>query len=254
MNPIYENDWIKLYQGDCLEIMPQLDITFDVCITDLPYGTTQNQWDNIIPFEQMWKELNRLVKETGAIILFGQDKFTAKLILSNEQNHRYNLIWKKGNRPSGFLNANRQPLRIHEDMCVFYQSQPTYHPQMTCGAINHSKGKMNKKQKNYCYGDFQDVLSSMDGMKFPVSVIDIDKPHPQIYPTQKPTALIEYLIKTYTNENELILDFTAGSGTTGLAAMETNRRCVLIEKDENACSLIKDRIIKKETIIKERLF
>ena len=254
MSIIYENKWVTLYHGDCLDIMPKLNVTFDACITDPPYGTTACKWDSVIPFVPMWKELEKLVKKSGAIILFGQDKFTAKLMLSNEQNHRYNLIWKKGNRPSGFLNAHRQPLRIHEDICVFYRSQPTYNPQMTRGEINHSKGNMNKKQKNNCYGNFQNVLSPMDGMKFPISVIDIDKPHPPIYPTQKPTALIQYLIKTYTNQNELILDFSAGSGTTGIASMETNRRCILIEKDENACSLIKNRLVEKQIDINQKLF
>lgn len=254
IHSMYEINNIILYCGDCLEIMPQLDMTFDCCIADPPYGTTRCKWDSVIPFDDMWKNLDKLVKPNGAIILFGQDKFTAKLMLSNEENHRYNLIWKKGNRVSGFLNANRQPLRNHEDICVFYQSSPLYNPQMIQGNINHSKGKMDKSQKNNCYGNFVDIQSPMDGMKFPVSIIDIDKPHPQIYPTQKPVALIEYLVKTYTNENDYVLDFTAGSGTTGVACMNTGRKCVLIEKDEKTCGLIKDRLEKNYKTIKERLF
>jgi site-specific DNA-methyltransferase (adenine-specific) len=253
MTPYYKNDLITLYQGDCLEIMPQLDMTFDCCITDLPYGVTKNKWDSLIPFEQMWNELNKLVKNSGAMIFFGQDKFSAKLMLSNEKYHRYNLIWKKGNRASGFLNSKRQPLRNHEDIMFFYREQPTYNPQMTKGNLNHSKGIL-KKQKNNCYGDFNDVQSVMDGLKYPKSVIDFEKPHPQIYPTQKPVELLEYLIKTYTNENDIILDFTAGSGTTGIASMNLNRKCVLIEKDINACELIVQRLHNKEKEIQGRLF
>lgn len=252
--PYYKNDWVELYCGDCLGVLPELNMTFDACIVDLPYNVTKNKWDVMIPFEPMWNELNRLIKDNGAMIFFAQDKFTAKLMLSNEQYHRYNLIWKKGNRSSGFLNAKRQPLRNHEDICVFYKNQPTYNPQMVLGEVNHSKGKLDKKQKNNCYGEFKDTPSSTDGLKYPTSIIDIDRPHPQIYPTQKPVALLEYLIKTYTNEGEYVLDFTAGSGTTGIAAMNTSRKCVLIEKEEKSCEIIKNRLIEKEKEISERLF
>ena len=123
ITPYYQNELATLYQGDCLEIMPNLDIKFDACITDLPYGTVACKWDVVVNFEFMWKELDRLIKENGAICLFGQDKFSAKLMLSNEKNHKYNLIWKKGERTSGFLNAKRMPLRNHEDILVFYKVQ-----------------------------------------------------------------------------------------------------------------------------------
>lgn len=238
----YQNDLVTLYKGDCLEIMPQLDIKFDACITDLPYGTTQNKWDIIIPFDKMWEELNRLIKENGVICLFGQNKFSAKLMLSNEKNHKYNLIWKKGERTSGFLNANKMPLRNHEDILVFYKKQPTYNPQMTKGKLNHSKGKLNKKQQNNCYGQFNDIQTNFSELKFPKSILNFDRPHPPIHPTQKPVELLEYLIKTYTNEKDIILDFTAGSGTTGLACMNLNRKCILIEQNEKYCQIIKNRL------------
>ena len=246
LKEFYKNDLITLYQGNCLEIMPQLNITFDACITDHPYQTTHNSWDALIPFEFMWNELNRLIKENGAIILFGQDKFSAKLMLSNEQNHRYNLIWKKGERTSGFLNAKRMPLRNHEDILIFYRKQPTYNPQMTIGEKSHSKGNLNKKQKNNCYGDFKDIQTNFSNLKYPKSILDFNRPHPPIHPTQKPIELIEWLIKTYTNENEYVLDFTAGSGTTGIACMNLNRKCILIEKEEKYCEIIKNRLIENQ--------
>ena len=246
LKEFYKNDLITLYQGNCLEIMPQLNITFDACITDPPYQTTHNSWDALIPFEFMWNELNRLIKENGAIILFGQDKFSAKLMLSNEQNHRYNLIWKKGERTSGFLNAKRMPLRNHEDILIFYRKQPTYNPQMTIGEKSHSKGNLNKKQKNNCYGDFKDIQTNFSNLKYPKSILDFNRPHPPIHPTQKPIELIEWLIKTYTNENEYVLDFTAGSGTTGIACMNLNRKCILIEKEEKYCEIIKNRLIENQ--------
>ena len=245
---------IILYKGDCLETMPELDIKFDCCITDLPYGTTQNKWDSIIPFEQMWKELYVLIKENGAICMFGQDKFSAKLMLSNEKNHRYNLIWKKGKRTSGFLNAKKMPLRNHEDILVFYKNLPTYNPQMTKGKQSHSKGYLIKKQTNNCYGGFQDVQTSFSELKYPKSILDFDKPHPPLHPTQKPVELIEYLIKTYTNEGDIVLDFTAGSGTTGIACMNTKRKCVLIEKEEKYCDIIVKRLQDRENELNQFLF
>ena len=254
ITPYYQNNLITLYKGDCLEIMPELNIKFDACITDLPYGTTQNKWDQIIPFEDMWKELDRLIKENGVICLFGQDKFSAKLMLSNEKNHKYNLIWKKGERTSGFLNVKRMPLRNHEDILVFYKVQPTYNPQMTKGNMSHSKGKLNKKQQNNCYGQFEDVQTNFSEYKYPKSILNFDRPHPPIHPTQKPVSLLEYLIKTYTNENDIVLDFTAGSGTTGVACMNLNRKCILIEKDEKYCEIIVNRLKEIEKKQEEVLF
>lgn len=254
IEPYYQNELVTLYKGDCLEIMPELKEKFDACITDPPYQTTQNKWDSIIPFEPMWKNLEMLIKENGAVCLFGQDKFSAKLMLSNEKNHRYNLIWKKGERISGFLNAKKMPLRNHEDIMVFYKVQPTYNPQMTNGSLSHHRGSLNKTQKNNCYGKFEDVQTNFSELKYPKSILNFDRPHPPIHPTQKPVPLLEYLIKTYSNESEKILDFTAGSGTTGIACMNTNRKCVLIEKEEKYCNIIVERLKQSEKEKLERLF
>ena len=254
VEPLYQNKLVTLYKGNCIEIMPELKEKFDACITDPPYGTTACKWDSVIPFEPMWKNLENLVKNEGAIVLFGQDKFSAKLMLSNEKYHRYNLIWKKGERSSGFLNAKKCPLRNHEDIMIFYKSQPTYNPQMTKGKISHSKGNLNKKQQNNCYGKIEDVQTNFSELKYPKSILNFDRPHPPIHPTQKPVELIEYLIKTYTNEGDIVLDFTAGSGTTGVACMNTNRKCVLIEKEEKYCNIIVERLKELEKEKLENLF
>lgn len=197
----------------------------------------------------MWKCLDKVVKDNGGIILFGQDKFSAKLMLSNEKNHRYNLIWKKGERTSGFLNANRMPLRNHEDILIFYKKLCTYNPQKEIGEKSHSKGTLNKNQKNNCYGKFNDVETNLSEYKFPKSILNFDRPHPPIHPTQKPVELLEYLVRTYSNEGDTILDFTAGSGTTGIACMNTNRKCILIEKEEKYCEIIKKRLIDNEELL-----
>jgi len=223
------------YQGDCLVEMDKIpDKSIDMILCDLPYGTTQNKWDSIIPFDKIWQHYKRIVKSNAAIVLTGQDKFTAKLILSNEKWHRYNLIWEKS-KPTGFLNANRMPLRVHEDISVFYKSLPTYNPQFTIGEKSHLRGHTKeKKQTNNCYGTFsQDVYNSQPtNEKHPKSILKFAAPHPPIHPTQKPIALFEYLIKTYTNEGETVLDNCMGSGTTGVACRNTNRHFIGIEKDE----------------------
>ena len=239
----------KLLHGDCLELMKKIsDKSIDMILCDLPYGvTTKNKWDNIIPFEPLWEQYNRIIKDNGAIILFGQDKFTAKCMLSNEKNHRYNLIWKKV-LSSGFLNANRMPLREHEDIMVFYKKLPTYNPQKVKGNPCHKKGKVVGKMnddnlQNNNYGNFKCVETEGD-MKFPTSILEFSKPHPSVsvHPTQKPVELLEWLIKTYTNENEMVLDNCMGSGSTGVAAVNTNRNFIGIELDENYFNIAKERI------------
>ena len=235
---------IKLYNGDCLEVMRDIpDGSVDAIICDLPYGVLNkgnknSKWDSVIPFIPLWKQYERIIKDNGAIILFGQGMFTAELMLSNKKLWRYNLIWKKGNRPTGFLNAKRQPMRNHEDICVFSKKQTTYNPQMTIGNKNHKKGgagnATDKQARNGCYGAFISTPTVETNEKYPLSVIDIRKEHPQSYhPTQKPVALMEYLIKTYTNEGETVLDNTMGSGSTGVAAVNTNRKFIGIEMDDN---------------------
>lgn len=232
------------------------DKSVDMVLCDPPYGVTaKNKWDVVIPFDLLWNHYERICKENAAIVLFGQDKFSAECMLSNKKIHRYNLIWKKV-LPSGFLNANRMPLREHEDIMVFYKKLPTYNPQKVKGNPCHSKGKvvgkMNDAQlNNNNYGDFKCVETTGE-MKFPTSVLEFQKPHPSkaVHPTQKPVALLEYLIKTYTDEGEIVLDNCMGSGSTGVACVNANRNFIGIELDEKYFQIAKERI---ENAEKERL-
>lgn len=257
-----------LLKGDCLDWMSKFpDNSVDMILADLPYGVTKNKWDSIIPLDLLWKQYERIIKESGAIVLFGQDKFTAKLMLSNEKLHRYNLIWNKV-LSSGFLNANRQPLRGHEDItifntdiemviehgdiCLFYKKQPLYNPQKTKGVPSHSKGKgVGKKNsevlKNNNYGDFT-LVETIGDMKHPTSILTFSKPHPSIslHPTQKPVELLEWLIKTYTKEAMLVLDNTAGVCSTAIAAKSTNRKWICIEQEEKYCQISKDRLLENK--------
>lgn len=240
---------IDLKQGDCLEVMKEIPSgSIDLILCDLPYGVTKNKWDFVIPLNHLWEQYERIIKERGAIVLTAQDKFSAKLMLSNEKLHKYNLIWDK-QLTSGFLNANRMPLRVHEDILIFYKKLSTYNPQKTEGKSSHSKGKMiTDKNNNYGkYGkvDNKDVLGSM---KHPKSIISFQKPHPSkaLHPTEKPLKLFEWLIKTYSNENDLVLDNCMGSGTTGVACKNLNRDFIGIELDEKYFDIAKKRIESSE--------
>ena len=226
----------NIYNCDCLEGMKQIpDGTIDAVICDLPYGVLNEaseggSWDSIIPLEPLWAEYRRICKPTAAIVLFAQGMFTAELMMSNPKMWRYNLIWKKGNRPTGFLNANRMPLRIHEDICVFYNKLPTYNPQMWKGEPVHRRAT--RKIKNRCYGDFQPSEWKNTDMKHPQSIIDIDKEHVNgnfIHPTQKPVDLLRYLVLTYTNEGDTVLDNCMGSGTTAIACIKERRHFIGFE-------------------------
>ena len=240
-------DNIKLLNGDCLELMKDIpDKSINLILCDLPYGRTQNRWDTILPFEDLWNQYNRIIKDNGCITLFSDGLFMADLMISNRKNWKYNLIWDKV-LTSGFLNANKQPLRQHEEICVFYKKPPTYNPQKVKGKPNHSKGKP-KDCSNNNYGEFnfQDNKELLGDMKHPTSILRFSKPHPSImqHPTQKPVALLEYLIKTYTNENETVLDNCMGSGSTGVACINTNRKFIGMEMDDKyyeiACERIED--------------
>lgn len=243
---------IELWLGDCLELMKNVpDNSVDMILADLPYGTTKNKWDSIIDLDKLWEQYKRIVKYNSPIILFGQDKFSAKLMLSNEKWHRYNLIWKKGNRTSGFLNAKKMPLRNHEDILVFYNKLPTYNPQFTEGIPLHSMGKRYldpSTQKNNNYGKFikgtKEDIRAGTTQKYPKSVICFERPHPPIHPTQKPIDLLEYLIRTYSNEGDLILDNTMGVGSTMLACKNTGRRGIGIEKEKKYFDIAVKRINK----------
>lgn len=244
---------IQLHKGDCLEIMKSIpDKSVDMILCDLPYGVLNKsnqsaKWDCVIPFDKLWEQYERVIKDNNAIVLFGQGMFSAKLMLSNERLWRYNLIWDKV-MPSGFLNSNRMPLRVHEDVCVFYKKLPTYNPQMEkCEPHkrNHSKGNLLKPQTNSCYGNFVETPTIISDEKFPKSIIQISKEHCNgkfYHPTQKPVALLKYLIKTYTNEGETVLDNCMGSGSTGVACKNTNRNFIGIELNDEYFEIAKQRI------------
>ena len=209
--------------------------SIDLICTDLPYGqTARNKWDVIIPFDELWEQYNRIIKDNGAIILFGNGMFTAKLMMSNPSMWRYNLIWKK-TQPTGFLNANKMPLRNHEDICIFYKNLPTYNPQKTTGhkrKVSKAEHKTNCKETTD-YGEHK--LTTYDSTeRYPKSVWTFPKDSQKsaIHPTQKPVALIEEIIKTYSNKGDTVLDSCAGSCTTAIAAINTGRNYICIEKDE----------------------
>ena len=235
---------IELWHGDCLELMKDIpDGSVDMILCDLPYGVTKNKWDSVIPFDPLWKEYLRVSKEKSAIVLFGQGMFTCKLMLSNEGDWRYNLIWDKV-LSSGFLNANRMPLRSHEDICVFYRRLPNYNPQYTQGKPCHSKGTLKGSDINNNYGSHTLVENKSTTNKHPLSIKRTRKPHPSksLHPTEKPVDLLSWLIKSYTNEGETILDNCMGSGSTGIACLDTNRRFIGIEKDDKYFQIAKKRM------------
>ena len=231
----------KIHSGDCLSILPTIpDGSIDMILTDLPYGTLNKsseggKWDSQIPLQPLWEQFLRVSKQNAAIVLFAQGMFTARLMMSQPRYWKYNLIWRKNN-PSGFLNANRMPMREHEDICVFYRQQPTFNPQMKpCSKdkVVHSRGKLNRPVTNNCYGTRVEMKSKVRCEKCPTSVLDFPKPHHKgQHPTEKPVDLCRWLIRTYTNPDETVLDATMGSGTTGVAAIMEGRDFIGIERDE----------------------
>lgn len=245
-----------LFEGDCLDIMEHLpDGCVDMVLCDLPYGTTQNQWDSVIPLDKLWSLYRRVVKKNGAIVLTSQGVFTAKLIISNERDFKYKIVWEKS-KPTNFLNAKKQPLRKHEDVCVFYQQQPTYHPQMGIGKP-YSKG-IRKSQLTGSYGDFKPVMVQNEtGMRYPTDIIQFKTPESEPggrvwHPTQKPVELGRYLIRTFTNPGDVVLDNTFGSGSFLVAALMEKRNFIGIEKNQDA-RLFKDKYINLIDVAKERI-
>ena len=254
----------RLYNGDCLEVMNKLieeGIVFDAIICDPPYGKLnkkKTKWDTVIPFEPMWERLNKLIKQNGAIVLFGTEPFSSELRMSNIKNYKYDWIWEKSN-PSNIGNVNRQPMKYHENISVFYEGQCTYNKQMI---PRESKRVAQAQKSNYSFKNKTSEQNGLDyievnpnkydaNLKNPSSILKFNSlknnskekvPHS----CQKPILLMENLIKTYTNENELILDFTMGSGSTGVACMNTNRKFIGIELDKNYFDIASERI--KEAI------
>jgi len=238
---------MKLIQGDCLETMDMLieqGVKVDAIIADIPYGTTACKWDSVIPFNEMWERLNKLIKPNGAIVLFGSEPFSSTLRMSNIKNYKYELIWKKSKCGSSFT-AKYKPLTKHENISIFEKQgkKTTYNPQMLIGKPYKRKWTPNKVN-NMKYG-IKGVKVDNNGTRHPDCILDFPQQwrrQDQIHPTQKPVPLMEYLIKTYTNEGETVLDFTMGSGTTGVACKRLNRNFIGIELDEKYFNISKQRI------------
>lgn len=232
---------IKLYNGDCLELMKNIpDKSIDMILCDLPYGTTRNKWDSIIPLDKLWKQYKRIIKENGAIVLFSQMPFTAELVESNIKDFKYEWIWEK-EQGTGHLNAKKMPLKIHENILVFYKKLPLYNPQWEYG--KPYKATYSTHSSNY--GKQKDNITTIsDGRRYPKDIIKIKRKSTDkhLHPTQKPVDLLKYLISTYTKEKEMVLDNCMGSGSTGVACKELNRNFIGIEIDKNYFEIAKERI------------
>ncbi|MBQ2174336.1 MAG: site-specific DNA-methyltransferase, partial [Alphaproteobacteria bacterium] len=230
---------VKMMQGDCLELMKDIpDGSVDMILCDLPYGTTQNKWDKVIVLSLLFAEYKKLIKSGGVIALFSQQPFTTDLIQANRRQFRYEWIWEKS-QGTGFLNANRMPLKAHENILIFYDKLPVYNPQFITGK-KHSRGNPGGLTTNY--GKFERIVGNKSNEYYPVDVIKFSKAADRLHPTQKPVDLLEYLIKTYTNEGETVLDNCMGSGSTGVACVNTNRNFIGIELDENYFHIAESRI------------
>ena len=237
---------IDLYNGDCLEVMDKLiekGIVVDAIITDPPYGTTACKWDTVIPLDKMWERLNKLIKPNGAIVLFGSEPFSSALRMSNIKNYKYDWIWDKVNIGNPML-AKKQPLRCNENIIVFYKTQCLYNPQMIKGKQWNRGGKKSHTTDTLGTSSLINNGSDKTDLKYPKTIITFSNANRvnNVHPTQKPVELMEYLIKTYTNENELVLDFTMGACSTGVACLNTNRNFIGIELDDKYFDISVNRI------------
>ena len=245
---------IQLIKGDCLELMKDIpDSSIDAIITDPPYGTTACKWDSVIPFDLMWEQLNRIIKPNGAIVLFGSEPFSSALRMSNIKNYKYDWVWDK-KLSSGFLNAKRKPLLRTENIIIF--NSKNYYPIMEIRGEKREKGnKGGSKKSDKVYGN-HDGYSSFNNEYYPTTILEFSNANRRnrFHPTQKPIPLMEYLIKTYTNKGETVLDFTMGSGTTGVACANLNRNFIGIELDEGYFNIAKERINKAQLDKQQNLF
>lgn len=253
MKPYYKNSTIKLYHGDCLGIMPRLDLKCDMCLTDPPYSVTAAKWDSIIPFGWMWHWLGKCVKRTGAICLFAQPPFSSRLISSNLKSYKYNWYWIK-NAPTNFMHAKNRPMASVEEVCVFSRApmghvsrlgkrRMNYNPQ---GIREAGSAIVTDTLHGALYGARANQVGTeytkMTGFHTHVLNYDTVPANRRLHITEKPVAMLEYLIRCYTDEGDTVLDFAAGSGSTGEACMNTGRKCIMIEKEESYCKKIVDRL------------
>lgn len=240
--PYYQDDAVTLYLGNCLTVMPMLDAPVDFVLADLPYGTTRNEWDRELPNKMLWFLYHGLIGERTPVALFGTGSFSARLIVENIAEYKYSLIWDK-DAVSGHLNAKKQPLRAHEDINLFYRQQPTYTPQMVyTGRKSHSRGTRVDRTVNH-YSEFQNTpVVEQDGYQYPRSILTFKRPKGGVHPTQKPVALCEWLVRSYTEPGALVLDNVCGSGTTLVAARNAGRRAIGIEVREDYCEAAARRL------------
>ena len=238
---------VKLMKGDCLELMKQIeDESIDLVLADPPFGVTANQWDSVIPLAPLFEQYQRIIKPHGAVLLFGMGKFGAQLIMNapKKMPYRYDWVWQK-TAPVGFLNAKKMPLRAHENVYVFYKHLPTYHPQMRLGFKPYEK-RDNHDYVSSNYGLIRGGIKRQSpGKRFPIDVIKFNNGNHSnmVHPTQKPVDLLQYLIKTYTNEGMTVLDNTMGSGSTGVAAVSLNRNFIGMELDKDYFKIAQERIL-----------
>lgn len=234
---------ITLQHGDCLELMKEIpDGSIDLILCDLPYGTTKNKWDCVLPLDKLWEQYDRIIKKDGAVLLFAQTPFDKVLGSSHIRALKYEWIWTK-TEATGFLNAKKMPLKAHENILVFYKTLPTYNPQFSTGKPYRYK-KENISSSNYGDSHGTDLIEN-DGKRYPQSVVQFKKDK-GLHPTQKPVSLLEYLIKTYTNPGETVLDNCMGSGSTGVACINTGRRFIGMEIDPGYFDIAKQRIEKAQ--------
>lgn len=243
----------NVFEGDCLKLMKNIpDKSIDMILCDLPYGTTQNNWDSVIDLEELWMEYKRIITDNGVIALTSQGLFTAKLILSKPDMFKYKVVWEKS-KATNFLNAKKQPLRKHEDICIFYKNQPTYNPQMSNGK-SYNKG-VRKNQQTGSYGNFSPSLVKSNRKRYPTDVIYFKTAECEgevYHSTQKPVELGRYLIRTYTNKDDIVLDNTCGSGSFLVSAFLEDRNFIGIEKNDNV-SLYKNKEVNLIEVCNKRL-